>query len=81
MNPREIEALLEKHLPDCSATVHSDDHVHYEAVIVSPAFAGQRQLARHRMVYAALGPLMGDDIHGLSIRTLTPEEHQAGEAG
>ncbi|MBW7930141.1 MAG: BolA/IbaG family iron-sulfur metabolism protein [Gammaproteobacteria bacterium] len=80
MNPSEIQALIEAHLPACTATIRSDDHVHYEALIVSPAFAGKRRLQRHQMVYAALGPRMGDDIHALSIRALTPEE-QAGTAG
>lgn len=75
MNPVEIQALIEAHLPGCSATVRSDDNVHYEAVIVSPAFAGKRALQRHQMVYGALGESIGGDIHALSIKTLTPEEH------
>jgi acid stress-induced BolA-like protein IbaG/YrbA len=74
MNPGEIQALIEAHLPGCSATVHSDDNVHYEAVIISPAFAGKRALQRHQMVYDALGGRIGGDIHALSIKTLTPEE-------
>jgi acid stress-induced BolA-like protein IbaG/YrbA len=75
MNPVEIQALIEAHLPGCTATVHSTDNVHYEAVIVSAAFAGKRPLQRHQMVYAALGQRMGGDIHALSIKALTPEEH------
>lgn len=74
MNPAEIEALIEAHLPDCSATVHSDDNVHYEAVIVSTAFAGKSALKRHQMVYSALGDRIGGAIHALSIKTFTPEE-------
>jgi acid stress-induced BolA-like protein IbaG/YrbA len=77
MKPAEIAALIEAHLPGCSATVTSDDNVHYEAVIVSAAFEGKRQIARHQMVYAALGARMGGDIHALSIRALTPAEHAA----
>jgi acid stress-induced BolA-like protein IbaG/YrbA len=74
MNPAEIQALIEAHLAGCSAAVTSDDNVHYEAVIVSPAFAGKRPLQRHQMVYSALGTRMGNEIHALSIRALTPEE-------
>jgi acid stress-induced BolA-like protein IbaG/YrbA len=74
MNPAQIQALIEAHLPGCTATVSSDDNVHYEAVIVSPAFAGKRALQRHQMVYGALGKRMGSDIHALSLKTLTPEE-------
>ena len=44
--------------------------------IVSSAFAGKLPLARHRLVYAALGDMMQTDIHALSIRARTP-----GEAG
>ncbi len=40
----------------------------------APPFAGKLPLARHRMVYATLGELMGGAIHALSLRTLTPEE-------
>lgn len=75
MNPAEIQALIEAQLPDCLARVSSDDNVHYEAVIVSPAFAGKRPLQRHQMVYGALGGRMGAEIHALSISALTPEEH------
>jgi acid stress-induced BolA-like protein IbaG/YrbA len=74
MKPSEIQALIESQLPGSTASVHSDDDVHYEAVIVSSAFAGKRPLQRHQMVYAALGARMGAEIHALSIRALTPEE-------
>lgn len=80
MNPAEIQALIETELPGCTARVQSADNIHYEAVIVSAAFAGKRPLQRHQMVYAALGPRMGGEIHALSIKALTPEE-QARRAG
>jgi BolA protein len=47
---------------------------HYRLTIVSPAFAGQNRLARHRMVYAALGPLMSHEIHALAIHAYAPGE-------
>lgn len=77
MNPADLQALIESHVPDCSADVRSDDNVHFEAVVVSSAFAGKRQLQRHQMIYRSLGTLMGGDIHALSIKAFTPEE-QAG---
>jgi len=52
----------------------SGDGAHFEAVIVSNAFAGKRLIARHQLVYAALGDRMKQEIHALSMRTLTPEE-------
>lgn len=47
---------------------------HYRLVIVSPRFRGHDTLARHRMVYGALGPMMRREIHALSIQALAPEE-------
>ena len=53
-----------------------DGRGHFDVQIVSQAFAGRSPLARHRMVYAALGRMMETDIHALSIQARTP-----GEAG
>ena len=50
---------------------------HYRLLVVADAFAGRPLLARHRLVYEALGELVGGAIHALSMRTLTPEEWQA----
>jgi BolA protein len=47
---------------------------HFAVDIVADSFRGQSQLERHRMVYKALGDLMPDEIHALSIRAKTPEE-------
>ncbi len=47
---------------------------HFAVTLVSAAFAGKGLLARHRMVYDALGPAMHTDIHALSIRAYTPDE-------
>jgi len=69
-----IRRLIEQGLPGARAQVQGDDGVHFEALIVSEAFAGKLPLARHRMVYATLGELMGGEIHALALRTLTPDE-------
>ncbi len=74
MTPDEIQSLIEKNLPDASATVASDDNTHFEATVVSAAFDGKRSLQRHQMVYAAIGDGVGSEIHALSIQALTPEE-------
>lgn len=47
---------------------------HYRLTIVSPRFAGQNRVARHRMVYAALQPLMQQQIHALALVTQAPGE-------
>jgi BolA protein len=50
---------------------------HYRLHIVSAQFAGLRPIARHQLVYRALGELMQTDIHALSITAHTPEEARA----
>ncbi len=47
---------------------------HYRLLVVSAAFAGKSTVARHRLVYQALGELMHHKIHALSIKSLVPEE-------
>ncbi|HMK14971.1 MAG TPA: BolA family protein [Burkholderiales bacterium] len=47
---------------------------HYQMTIVSRQFHGKTNLARHRMVYAALSGMMHKEIHALSIKAYTPEE-------
>lgn len=62
---------------DCSHLEVEGDGQHFSAVIVSAAFAGKRPIQRHQIVYAALGDRMREEIHALSMKTLTPEEFQA----
>lgn len=47
---------------------------HYRLTIVSGQFAGKSQIARHRLVYEALGTLMSGPIHALAIRAFAPGE-------
>jgi BolA protein len=51
-------------------------NTHWRLLIVSPAFAGRSTVARHRMIYAALGGLMKDPIHALAISARAPGEPQ-----
>ncbi|MEO1581165.1 MAG: BolA/IbaG family iron-sulfur metabolism protein [Pseudomonadota bacterium] len=76
MTPQEITDLIKSQLETTHVEVLSDDHVHFEAVVVSPAFDGKRQVARHQMIYQTLGDHMRADIHALSIRALTPQEFE-----
>jgi BolA family transcriptional regulator, general stress-responsive regulator len=48
---------------------------HYRVMIVSSRFVGLGTMARHRLVYDALGTLMDGDIHALSITARAPTEH------
>ena len=74
MDAETIRKLIEAGLPGARVQVQGDDGVHFEATVVSAAFAGKLPLARHRMVYATLGERMGGEIHALSLRTLAPGE-------
>ena len=47
---------------------------HFQVVLVADAFVGRSQLERHRLVYAAVAPLMGQGVHALSIIARTAEE-------
>ena len=78
MDTKTIHDLIQQGLPDAIISVEGPDGVHFEAKVISPAFAGKLPLARHRMVYATLGEHMGNAIHALSLRTLTPDEAAAG---
>jgi acid stress-induced BolA-like protein IbaG/YrbA len=60
---------------DCTHLQVEGDGQHFNAVIVSSAFAGKRLIQRHQLVYAALGDRMREEIHALSMKTLTPEEY------
>jgi acid stress-induced BolA-like protein IbaG/YrbA len=75
-----IRQLIEQGLPGARVAVQGDDGVHFEALVVSDAFQGKLPLARHRLVYATLGGLMGGEIHALALRTLTPDEHARAQA-
>ncbi|MBU6248363.1 MAG: BolA/IbaG family iron-sulfur metabolism protein [Xanthomonadaceae bacterium] len=77
MDAERIQALIEGGLPGARADVRGDDGVHFEATVVAEQFAGKLPLARHRLVYATLGDLMGGAIHALALKTLTPREAEA----
>jgi acid stress-induced BolA-like protein IbaG/YrbA len=74
MNPQQVAALIQAGIACAKATVTSDDNVHFEAVVVSPAFAGKRAVQRHQLVYATLGAAVGQEIHALALQVFTPEE-------
>ena len=74
MTAEQVAELIRAGLPQAEVRVASDDNTHFEAQIISVAFAGKRSLARHQLVYATLGELMGREIHALSIQAYTPEE-------
>ena len=74
--PEAIHGYIAAGLDCTHLEVEGDGH-HFTAIIVSQAFAGKRPIQRHQIVYAALGDRMREEIHALSMKTLTPEEFAA----
>jgi acid stress-induced BolA-like protein IbaG/YrbA len=75
VDPKSIEDSIRAGLP-CTHVQVTGDGAHFEAVIVSPSFAGLTRVRQHQLVYGALGERMRVEIHALSMKTLTPEEWQ-----
>ncbi len=81
MDPSEIEQLIKAGFEDAVVKVASDDNTHFEALVVAAEFEGKRPIARHQLVYRCLGKLVGNEIHALSIKALTPDEWRAAGEG
>ena len=77
VTPESVKAGIESGLA-CEHLEVVGDGQHFQALIVSAAFAGKSRVQRHQLVYAALGDRMREEIHALSMQTLTPEEWRAG---
>ena len=71
--PEDIKGWIEAGLPGSKAEVAGDGR-HFSARVISDQFAGKLTVARHRMVYKALGKHMDSDIHALALETLTTNE-------
>jgi acid stress-induced BolA-like protein IbaG/YrbA len=76
VRPEDVQTYIEQGLACELVRVAGDGH-HFEAVIVSPEFRGRTRVQRHQLVYRALGERMREEIHALSMQTLTPEEWTA----
>jgi acid stress-induced BolA-like protein IbaG/YrbA len=74
--PDEVRDYIAAGLP-CTVLQVEGDGRHFFATIVSPEFEGMSRVRRHQRVYAALGDRMREQIHALSMKTLTPTEHAA----
>ena len=76
VTPESIRASIAATIACDALEVRGDGH-HFEALVVSSRFEGLARVRRHQLVYAALGDRMRQEIHALSMRTLTPGEWQA----
>ncbi len=80
MTKEQIRDLIADRIDCTEIDVRGDDGAHFEATIVAAAFEGKSRVARHQLIYAALGDHMREAIHALSFKTLTPEERTADAA-
>jgi len=74
LEPVHLELVDESAQHAGHAGARPGGNTHWRVVIVSPRFAGQSTVARHRMVYQALAELMENPIHALAINARAPEE-------
>lgn len=74
LEPLEIELVDESERHAGHAGAAPGGQTHWRLSIVSSRFAGKPTVARHRMVYEALGELMQHPIHALAISARSPEE-------
>jgi acid stress-induced BolA-like protein IbaG/YrbA len=75
MNPQQVAEIIEAALSGSQAMVSSEDNVHFEAIVIAPAFVGKKPIVRHQMVYATLGAAVGNEIHALALKVFTPDEY------
>ena len=77
VTPESVKAGIQGGLA-CQHVEVLGDGQHFQALIVSEEFAGRSRVQRHQLVYAALGDRMREEIHALSMQTLTPQEWRPG---
>lgn len=76
VTPEQVQRYIQDNLACDHVEVQGDGH-HFEALIVSAEFEGKSRIQQHKVVYAALGERMREEIHALSMKTMTPREWAA----
>jgi BolA protein len=76
LEPQSLELIDESAQHAGHAGAAPGGETHWRLSIVSPRFAGQPTVARHRMIYQALGTLMQNPIHALAITARAPAEQK-----
>ena len=74
LEPLSLELVDESEQHHGHAGWREGGGTHWRLAIVSPRFSGQNAVARHRLVYQAIGELMHNPIHALAITASSPEE-------
>ncbi len=77
IDPQQIQTMIRERLANAEVKVVGDGE-HFEAIVISPDFAGKTRVKQHQMVYQVLQAEMASEtIHALSLKTYTPETWQA----
>jgi acid stress-induced BolA-like protein IbaG/YrbA len=77
LDPESIRARILGALPGSEVQVNDTTGTgdHFEAYVVSPAFAGKPMVQQHKLVYAAVQDWLGTgELHALALKTYTPEQ-------
>lgn len=81
IDPQQVQTTLQSKLANAEVKVVGDGQ-HFEAIVISPDFAGKTRVKQHQMVYQALqAELASETIHALSLKTYTPETWQTATQG
>ena len=75
VTPEQLKEWIEAGFDGAQVSVEGDGH-HFEAVIIANEFEGQSRIRRHQLVYKALSDKMKAEVHALSMKTVTPAEHE-----
>ena len=77
ISPEQVQTMIQNKMTNAEVKVIGDGQ-HFEAIIISPDFAGKTRVKQHQLVYGALqAELASETIHALSLKTFTPEAWQA----
>ncbi len=77
IDPQQVQTMIRERLANAEVKVVGDGE-HFEAIVISPDFAGKTRVKQHQMVYQVLQAEMASEtIHALSLKTYTPETWQA----
>ena len=74
-----IIELIKAQIPDAEIDLRDTvgDQNHYAAIVTSSQFEGLSRVKRQMIVYKSLGSYMGNELHALSLKTLTPAERES----
>lgn len=78
MTPDQLKARIEQLGPETRVEVVdlTGTMDHYQALVVSPAFAGKLMMEQHRMVYGLFKTeIASNEVHALTLKTFTPEQY------